>query len=334
MAEISIIIPVYNASKYLHECLESICFQTFQDIEMICINDGSTDDSLEILKEFENRDSRIVIINQKNQGVSAARNAGLEIATGKHIGFVDSDDTIAPDFFQTLYGVAIEEHCDIVFSRSLSSESRLQGSKKYFRQEIRLEILPLYFKEDGHNAIWNKLYAASVIKNNNLLFPVGKTHGEDATFNIHCLSHAESLFNLNYSGYHYRATEGSATRNIMKFDYLQQAVDTFLKDWSSLVGHYITPKEMHAMKKERFINNIISQIYIYTMPENGLSLQKRIGRLYQIVNHDLVQQLFHEDNHNISSGFAKFKKEVYLGIKSKSIIKLYLLSLYSYYRNK
>lgn len=332
--KVSIIIPVYNACRYLAECLESVIAQTFQDIEIICINDGSTDDSVKILKEFQKRDARFIVINQKNQGVSAARNAGLEIATGKYIGFVDSDDTITPEFFETLYEIVEQNQCDVVFSRSLSSERMIQNNRKYTRKEIGSEILPLYFKEDGHNAIWNKLYAASLIQNNNLLFPVGKTHGEDAEFNILFLLYAESLFTVDYGGYHYRETEGSATRNVTKFDYLQQAVDTFLKDWSSLVGHYITPGEMHSLKKERFINNIISQIYIYAIPCNSLSLQSRIGRLHQIVNHDLVQQVFYEDHQEISSVFTKYKKEVYQGIKSKSVIKLYLLSLYSYYRNK
>ncbi len=334
MIFVSVIIPTYNASKYLRACLESVIAQTLKDIEIICINDGSIDDSLEILKEFQKEDSRIIIIDQKNQGVSAARNAGLEIAKGKYIGFVDSDDTIAPDFFQILYGTGKQYHCDVVFTRSLSSESILQNNRKYSRQEIRLEILPLYFKKDGHNAIWNKLYAAALIKNNNIFFPVGRTHGEDAEFNIHYLLHAESLFTVDYAGYHYRETEGSATRNVTKFDYLQQALDTLAKDWSSVVGDYIIPAEMYKLKKERFINNIISQIYIYATPENGLSLQTRIGKLHQIINHDVVKQVFHENNHELSSSFTKYKKEVYGSIKSRFVIKLYLLSLYSYYRNK
>lgn len=332
--KLSIIIPVYNASRYLAECLESVTAQTFQDIEIICINDGSTDDSLEILKEFQRRDARIKIINQKNQGVSVARNAGLEIGTGKYIGFVDSDDTITPEFFQTLYGIVEQNQCDVVFSRSLSSERMLQNNRKYSKQEIRLQILPLYFKEDSHNTIWNKLYSASVIKNNKIIFPVGKTHGEDAEFNIHYLLHTESLFALDYAGYHYRVNKGSATRNVVKYNYLQQAVETLVKDWSSLVGDYISADVMYRLKKERFITNIISQIYMYAIPQNGLSLQSRISRLYQIVNHEVVKRVFYESNYEILSRITKYQKEVYDGIKSKSVIKLYLLSLYSYYRNK
>ncbi|SFC19889.1 glycosyltransferase family 2 protein [Kaistella jeonii] len=334
MPEVSIIIPIYNASKYLQQCLESVIAQNFQDIQIICINDGSTDVSLDILKEFGKRDARVIIIDQKNQGVSAARNAGLEIATGKYIGFVDSDDTITPEFFQTLYEILVENQCDVVFSRSVSSESMLQNNRKYSRQEIRSQILPLYFKEDGYNAIWNKLYAASVINTNKIVFPIGKTHGEDAEFNINYLLYAESLYNLNYSGYHYREEEGSVTRNVVKFNYLQNAVETFQKDWSHLTREVISVEKMHHLKKERFINNVISQIYIHAIPNNGLSIRNKLRKLHEIINNETAKTLFSENNELLTTNFSKYKSEVYKGIKTKSLIKLYLLSLYSYYRNK
>lgn len=334
MPEISVIIPIYNAAKYLSECLTSNVGQTFQHLEIICINDGSTDDSLEILKDFQKKDSRIIIVDQKNQGVSAARNAGLKVAMGKYIGFVDSDDTISPEFFQTLYELVEQNQCDVVLSKSLSSETILQNNHKYNKQEINSEILPLYFKEDGYNAIWNKLYSASVIKNNNIIFPVGKTHGEDAVFNIHYLLHAESLFVVDYAGYYYRENHGSATRNVKRFDYLQQAVETFLEDWSFLVGDIIPPIEMHGLKKERFVNTIISQIYIYANPENGISLKNRLLKLSEIINNETIKIVFSENNKKLITDFSKYKGEIYKGIKTKSLIKLYLLSLYSYYRNK
>ena len=95
---ISIIIPVYNTSKYLHRCLDSILNQTFCDFELILINDGSTDNSLEILREYEAKDSRIVVIDKPNEGVSSARNQGIEIAQGEYIMFCDSDDYVAENW--------------------------------------------------------------------------------------------------------------------------------------------------------------------------------------------------------------------------------------------
>lgn len=334
MPKVSIIIPVYNASQYLAECLDSIIAQTFEDIEIICINDGSTDDSLEILKQYQIKDARILIIDQKNQGVSAARNAGLAIAKGAYNGFVDSDDAIENDFYEKLFKAAVSNKVDLVFSKTFFGGGELVNGKIYSKEEILEIILPLYFKEDGHNAIWNKLYSAEIIRQYEIHFPVGKTHGEDAEFNIHFLMKTGQLYVLDYSGYHYRETEGSATRNASKYNYLQQAVETFQKDWTDIIGETIAPSLMHQLKKERLINNIIAQVYIYSNPENGLSLKSRLGSLSQIVHHDLVQKLFHENNEEITTSFHRYKKEIYKGIQSQSVIRLYLLSLYSYYQNQ
>ena len=92
MPKVSVIIPVYNVEKYLKQCLDSVVNQTLKDIEIICVNDGSTDNSLEILEEYAQKDNRIIIISQENQGQSVARNIALEKATGEYVGFVDSDD--------------------------------------------------------------------------------------------------------------------------------------------------------------------------------------------------------------------------------------------------
>ena len=106
MAKLSIIVPVYNVEKYLPKCLESLTNQTLKDIEIICVNDGSMDNSLAILKEFASKDSRIRIIDNQHQGVAKTRNTGIEQSTGEYIGFVDSDDYIDIDFFEKLYNLS------------------------------------------------------------------------------------------------------------------------------------------------------------------------------------------------------------------------------------
>lgn len=113
MIKVSIIVPIYNVEKYLKRCLDSLVNQTLNDIEIICINDGSTDGSLEILNEYGRRDDRIVIINQENSGLSATRNKGIDIAKGQFIGFVDSDDWVSKDYFEKLYNSAIQNEAEI-----------------------------------------------------------------------------------------------------------------------------------------------------------------------------------------------------------------------------
>ncbi len=139
MAKVSVIVPVYNVEKYLEECIESLINQTLTDIEIICINDGSTDNSLKILEELQKKDNRIKIINQKNSGVSSARNNGIENATGEYIGFVDSDDWIDSDYYEKLYNTAKKYNSDI------AAGDMYRRNKKRFnyeKEELFIEPAP------------------------------------------------------------------------------------------------------------------------------------------------------------------------------------------------
>ena len=113
MVKVSIIVPVYNVEKYLSKCLESLINQTLKDIEIICVNDGSTDNSLSILKEYANKDSRIKIIDKQNEGVSVARNTGIEVATGEYLIFVDSDDYLVENACEKALNTIEHNNSDI-----------------------------------------------------------------------------------------------------------------------------------------------------------------------------------------------------------------------------
>ena len=133
MIKISIIVPVYNTEKYLGVCLDSLISQTYKDIEIICVDDGSTDNSLQILNDYAAKDSRIKILTQKNQGPSVARNLGLEKAKGEYITFVDSDDWVSIDMCEKIYSKAIDTNADLVLfphsrvtNTNISLDDRLQ----------------------------------------------------------------------------------------------------------------------------------------------------------------------------------------------------------------
>ena len=113
-SKVSVIIPVYNTAPYLYRCLNSVINQRLRELEILVVNDGSTDNSLQILEEFAYKDARIKIINQKNQGLSVARNTGLECATGEYIAFLDSDDWFDPIMCYNMYRKALREKSDIV----------------------------------------------------------------------------------------------------------------------------------------------------------------------------------------------------------------------------
>ena len=137
MYKISIIIPIYNTEKYLRRCLDSVCNQTFGDIEIICINDCSTDGSLNILNEYAQKDNRIKIINFiENKGVAIARNTGIDEAQGEYISFVDADDYVDLDFFEKLYNKAIKTNSKLVVSNVQLETENLQKQNDYIINDI------------------------------------------------------------------------------------------------------------------------------------------------------------------------------------------------------
>lgn len=190
MIDISIIIPVYNSEKYLHRCLTSAVNQTLKNIEIICINDGSTDDSLNILKEFAMNDTRIKIITKQNSGVAKARNTGLSVATGIYIGFIDSDDYVDNTYFEELYSYSPEY--DVIRGIRVINKENRHGKNKYGC------IIPSIIKNE-------------FLKKHNLKFPINKLTGEDSTFKRWIYNHTNKIFECPDKGiyYHYMKRPGS-----------------------------------------------------------------------------------------------------------------------------
>ena len=181
---ISVIVPVYNVAPWLPRCLDSICGQTYRNLEILCVNDGSTDNSGEILAEYAARDSRIRVFTQENAGLSAARNTALEHATGEWVAGVDSDDYIAPDLYERSVS-CIEEGVDIVFYgvQLVSEEGTTLPSNPYFDlpENGVYEMTP----ELGENlnvCFWSKLWRRSILETHQLRFPHGLVHEDEAMF--------------------------------------------------------------------------------------------------------------------------------------------------------
>lgn len=213
--KISIIVPVYNAEEYIKKCINSILNQTFGEIEVILINDGSTDRSLEILREYESKDSRIRIINQNNSGPSVARNKGIKVASGDYIGFVDSDDYIEQEMYEVLYKTAIADRAQITMcnykevhiynNTSLLSDHKLQEGKLYNRYEIEHDIISKFSKSEnyGFYSLWNKLYHKEWLLSTDILMDESRDHAEDWWFNIQLFSQLESFICSSKTLYNY-----------------------------------------------------------------------------------------------------------------------------------
>jgi len=216
LTKLSIIVPVYNVEKYLPKCLESLIKQTLKDIEIICVNDGSMDNSLAILKEFASKDSRIRIIDNQHQGVAKTRNTGIEQSTGEYIGFVDSDDYIDIDFFEKLYNSATKSNSDIAIASILKHKNFFNiYNAQYTKEETAITIQDkIKLCEDKKHFFfyaWNKIYHSGFIKENNIKFSEGQIY-EDVMFAIKALYYSNKIISVYGTKYHYIEHENSLTK--------------------------------------------------------------------------------------------------------------------------
>ncbi len=186
--KVSVILPVYNVSDYLRQCMDSIVGQTLKDIEIICVDDGSTDDSLAILKEYEAKDQRVKVIQQANAGAGAARNKGLEIATGEYLSFLDSDDFFEPDMLEKAWSKAHETRAQVVVFRSDQYREDLQEfvQVRWTLHEKELPpYRPMYFRNFTGNIFkvfvgwaWDKLFSREYVEENHFRFQQLRTSND------------------------------------------------------------------------------------------------------------------------------------------------------------
>ncbi len=206
MKKVSVIIPVYNVEKYIRQCLDSVVNQTLPDIEIICVDDGSTDMSLEILHEYAKRDNRIKVLEQSNQGASEARNKGMAIAKGEYIGFVDSDDWVDENYYETLYTKAVKENADIVrttykhvYGQTLEDEpaNSLVTDKCNKNENIK--------RDEISYVIWNQIYKTKFLRENAIAyFDKNLKYVNDQPFIIRTAFSSNKISAAVNTNYYYR----------------------------------------------------------------------------------------------------------------------------------
>lgn len=208
---ISVIVPVYKVEKYLKRCVESIVNQTYDNLEVILVDDGSPDHCPAMCDVWKDKDDRIKVIHKSNGGLSDARNAGMEVANGELIGFVDSDDWIAPDMYQCLYETMKADNSDIAAcgvemlweDGTLSQRLTQTGSCVLNREEAMDALIEESWLKQP---VWYKLYKTDLIRN--ILFPVGKYH-EDVFWSYQAIGTAERVSVTDHVGYYYWQRNGS-----------------------------------------------------------------------------------------------------------------------------
>ncbi len=292
--KISVVVPIYNAEEYLEKCLNSIIKQTYENLEMILINDGSTDKSLEIMNKYKAEDERIIIIDKENGGVSSARNKGIETATGKYIIFIDADDYIEPNMFEVLEDDLFKNNVDISMcgyrnvdiNGNILYESKPMNEKYFDAKTFKYNL----FKEDYYSdLICNKLFRLEVIKEHNIRFH------EDIHINENI------LFILDFAKYAYRYSFGNEM--LYNFLYNQKGAThgkftlkkvSVLSSYIRLLTYDLDPEILNRIKY-----NYLFEGYAYTY------LMKKINI----------------DNTELKKNLVAFRNKYYQDIKNEKAIK-------------
>lgn len=257
MTKISVILPVYNVEDYLENCLDSLINQTLKDIEIICVNDESTDKSLEILEKYSKSDERIIVISQKNKGAGSCRNKGIDIAKGEYISFVDSDDWLELNALEELYENAITNSSDIVLFNSIEHKPNDKFRKRIYlpkNEEINYNNFTFNYQIDKNLVmnkffvIWSKIYKTSFLKENNLKFYNHKVFN-DVQFHIESMLLANKISYVPKVLYHYNKENETSlqsstvlTKALIVFDVFD-GVELFLKE-----NNYFEEFEINYLK--------------------------------------------------------------------------------------
>lgn len=278
--DISIIVPIYNAEKYLEECLNSIHNQTFSNYEVLMINDGSSDHSEKICKAFHEKDDRFTLINQSNSGVCRARNVGIQISKGNYISFVDSDDKIDPDFLESMYKVIIDSDSDIVMC-DFYNENGAESNNQIIHVIEGTEIYEAYLKYVIYNRVMNKLYRRDCISS--IPFPEDRPILEDAFWTAKVLESVHKITILPEAKYYYRIVAGSLSHK--KLDENEKSAMYRNKLERFLV---ITKNYSHPDDKRYLVDEVLHYFDIVIIASNNLINMGVFDCMNQIMNSSVM----------------------------------------------
>lgn len=316
--KLSVIIPVYNAEKYLTACVQSVLDQTFIDFELLLINDGSTDTSEEICNQLEEIDKRVKVFHQQNGGPARARNTGINAAIGEYITFVDADDTIDKEYYEEMMKISEQLHPDIIIS-NIKLPEKINVQNPSFptntllnANKIKEKIMTQYY---GGNlsqipSLWNKLYKNSFIQSNKILIDETRFRAEDYWFNFYAFKSAETCYAIDKAYYNYNTAVDSS---VMK---------TFREN--QFEGYLRTREELKKNNKElqikinytkwdtEFINNTHEFILVAIV-------HNRWDIVNKVLNNKELKEAF--KNYNPNSLHSKLIK-TFMQMNLKPMVKL------------
>ena len=291
---VSIIVPIYNAEQYLRRCVDSILNQEYTDFELLLVNDGSTDASGDICEEYGDRDSRVIVIQKENTGVSDSRNRALDRARGKYLQFLDSDDWITPDATRLFVRAAEEYGCDMVISdfyrvvgERLSPKGDIEEEGVLTREEFAAHMMenPADFY---YGVLWNKLYRRDIVEEHKLRMDTDISWCEDFMFNLEYIRYAKVFYALHAPIYYYVKRKGSlASQGINISKTVKMKLNVF---------EYYNNFYKHVLEEEDYEKNRL-QVYRFfidaagdgTVPPSILPGSKKLGDERVFVNTEILQ---------------------------------------------
>ena len=291
---VSIIVPIYNAEQYLRRCVDSILNQEYTDFEVFLVNDGSTDSSGDICEEYGNKDTRVIVIQKENTGVSDSRNRALDRARGKYLQFLDSDDWITPDATRLFVRAAEEYGCDMVISdfyrvvgERLSPKGDIEEEGVLTREEFAAHMMenPADFY---YGVLWNKLYRRDIVEEHKLRMDTDISWCEDFMFNLEYIRYAKVFYALHAPIYYYVKRKGSlASQGINISKTVKMKLNVF---------EYYNNFYKHVLEEEDYEKNRL-QVYRFfidaagdgTVPPSILPGSKKLGDERVFVNTEILQ---------------------------------------------
>lgn len=248
---VSIIVPVYNTEDYLPQCIDSLLNQTYKTTEIILVNDGSTDNSLKICQRYSEQYSNVRIINQRNKGVSAARNCGISQSCGVYLTFVDSDDILCPDAIEIMYRLISEHSADMVSAEMKDESKPWENQNNSVRILTELQTVQMAMREISFSAC-AKLYRKSSI--DGIIFTEGKKINEDGYFVFECCMRQIKVVETNQVVYQFTQREGSSSRVAFSDKFLDMLY--FLEKKKLIITDYYPQycEQMHRVEIRTYLN--------------------------------------------------------------------------------
>ena len=276
MSSISLIIPLYNAEKYLWPCLNSVAEQTFKDIEVLCINDGSKDRTVEIVRSFVEHDKRFRLIEQENAGVSAARNRGIKEARSPYIALLDQDDMLHPQAMEVLYYLIKKGNYDVAefVHKTVRDNFVLTNPPLYKLEDIQYKAYDnpfnYYFKNKrgGRLLVWNRLYKKDAIAG--IEFPVGIQPAEDTVFSLKVMYHTMSIIHTDTPLLYYR----DSTTSVMNLGITDKYIDAHAAAGRLMADYFLFSGRVKNKKERKLLEHYITRFIFKSVVSQPLRLCK------------------------------------------------------------